>query len=64
MRSPQSTILPVVLAEYDPDDQQRTRRIIEQAFDDLRGDVVDNRDQTLKPASLSMRRHQFLLMGA
>jgi hypothetical protein len=40
------------------------RRSTEQAMQDLRNDIVETRAATDKTASLAMRRHQFLLMGA
>ena len=40
------------------------RRSIEQYFQDLRNDIIESRDKTDKAASLALRRHQFLLMGA
>jgi hypothetical protein len=64
MRSNESVSLPVPGAEYDQIAEQIARRTVEHALDDLRRDIVDSRDFTDKPASLSHRRMQFLLMGS
>ena len=64
MRTSRTTTLPSAEPEYRMDNERIMRRTAEQAFDDLRSDMVEVRDKTDKPASLAMRRHQFLLMGA
>jgi hypothetical protein len=64
MRTGESFPLPVVSSVRTMQNEQTLRRTIEQYFEDLRIDVINNRDTTDKPASLAMRRHQFLLMGA
>lgn len=64
MRTSEFLTLPSTLAIYDPNNEQTTRRTIEQAFQDLRNDIIEIRDKTDKVASLSMKRHQFLLMGS
>lgn len=64
MKSGQIPALPVSSVEYDSDNEQTMRRSVEQYMSDLRGDIEDIQDQTSKPASLAMKRHQFLLMGA
>ncbi len=64
MRSPETVTLTTAPSEYDSFNEQSLRRQIEIAFQDLRGDVIEVRDKTDKVASLAMRRHQFLLMGA
>jgi len=64
MRTSETTTFPVAGPEYSNDNERRHRRLTEQAFNNLRQDVVDNRDGRHSTASLALRRHQFLLMGA
>ena len=64
MRTGEVFTLPSVSRGYDRNDEKRMRRTVEQHFADLRADVVENRDTSDKVASLALRRHQFLLMGA
>ena len=56
-------ILPRPSPEYDSNDEAVTRRVIEQAVEDLT--VKITRVQRLQEVmtSKAMRRHQFLLMG-
>jgi len=63
MESAEKITLPIVAIEYDVNNQRVISRTIEQAFDDLRLDVINNRDTNSKPSSMALRRHQFLLMG-
>ena len=58
------TTLPVARPEYDSENEQVTRRTIEQALQDVTTIVAGNRNKTSKPSSLAIRRFQFLLMGA
>ena len=58
------TTLPVARPEYDSENEQVTRRTIEQALQDVTTIVEGNRIKTSKPSSLAIRRFQFLLMGA
>jgi hypothetical protein len=58
------TTLPVARPDYDAENEQVTRRTIEQALQDVTGTVEGNRDKTNKLSSLALRRFQFLLMGA
>jgi hypothetical protein len=64
MRSPQQLTLPIAGASYNPVETESVRRVLERGYEDLRNDIIGNRDTTYKPATLTMRRHQFLLMGA
>jgi hypothetical protein len=64
MQSRQHLSLPQANFEYSLVNEQQTRRSIEFAYDDLRQDIVATRMNTDKDASLGLRRHQFLLMGA
>lgn len=59
-----NTTLPVARADYDAENEQVTRRTIEQALQDVTSTVEGNRDKTNKLSSLALRRFQFLLMGA
>ena len=56
-------VLPTPNPEYDSNDEAVTRRVIEQAVEDLT--VKITRIQRLQEVmtSKAMRRHQFLLMG-
>tara|TARA_R110002051_G_C8445071_1_gene455788 strand:- start:121 stop:324 length:204 start_codon:yes stop_codon:yes gene_type:complete len=56
-------VLPTPNPEYDSNDEAVTRRVIEQAVEDLT--VKITRVQRLQEVmtSKAMRRHQFLLMG-
>ena len=58
------TTLPVARPEYDSENEQVTRRTIEQALQDVTTIVEGNRNKPRKPSSLAIRRFQFLLMGA
>lgn len=58
------TTLPVATQQYERENEQVTRRTIEQALQDVSGIVEGNRDKTNKLSSLALRRFQFLLMGA
>jgi hypothetical protein len=56
--------LPVASQEYEANNEQITRRTIENSFQDLEAKVDGNTNKTSKPSSLALRRFQFLLMGA
>ena len=56
--------LPVPAPEYDVANEAITRRTLEQALDLIENDVELAKTQGDKSGSLSMRRFQFLLMGA
>jgi len=64
MRSPETISLPQPLQQYEQMNEQMARRAIEQAIQDLRSDIIQNRSQLDSEASNALRRHQFLLMGA
>ena len=64
MKTEQSPNLPTAEREYSQDSEQNMRRTIEHYLEDLRGDVVDLQNQHNSSATLALRRHQFLLMGA
>jgi len=64
MRTSETIKLPIADQEYNLPNEQTMRRTVEQSFQDLRGDMIEVRDGLSKPASLALRRHQFLLMGA
>lgn len=56
--------LPVASIQYDAENEQISRRTIENSFQDLEAKVDGNTTKTNKPSSLALRRFQFLLMGA
>jgi len=64
MRTAQTTVFPIAYAKYEITNEQAMRSAAEKAIDDLRMDVVDNRDSVHSSAALAFRRQQFLLMGA
>lgn len=64
MRTPELTTLPVPLEAYDQINESVQRKASEQYLQDLRADILDGRLKTSRDESLSLRRFQFLLMGA
>lgn len=64
MKSSQNLTLPVAPPEYKQDSEQTMRRTIEHGINMLRVDMIENREFREVEASLALRRHQFLLMGA
>ena len=64
MRTSNVFPLPITPTGWEYQNEQTLRRTIEQHLQNLRDDVIEIRDKTDKEASLSLRRHQFLLMGA
>ena len=50
--------------EYEVFDESMSRRTIEQNFDDVSSDINAVKTQTDKDSSLSLRKYQFLLLGA
>ena len=63
MANPKSIALPLAQQEYNSLDEAVTRRIIEQAVQDLAIEI--NKLQKLQDVVVSkgLKRHQFLLMG-
>lgn len=64
MKSPEVINLPIASFEYNQGDEQLFRRAIEQAYSDLRNDTRQGLHQREASSSLSLRKYQFLLMGA
>jgi hypothetical protein len=56
--------LPVAQLQYDVNNEQTTRRTIEQNLEDAEAKADRAIAKTDKLSSLSLRRFQFLLMGA
>ena len=56
--------LPLPSDEYSFDDQAVTRRLTEQAIQDINADSGNLQTLQQSVISKSVRRHQFLLMGA
>jgi len=50
--------------EYEESDESISRRTIEQNFQDVSSDLHSVKTQGDKDASLSLRKYQFLLLGA
>lgn len=64
MRTAQTIRIPTAEREYNQQLEQAMRRAVEHALEDIRADARDAMERTNKAASLSLRRFQFLLMGA
>ena len=63
MANPKSIALPLAQQEYNSTDETVTRRIIEQAVQDLSIEIDKLQKMQSVVASKSIKRHQFLLMG-
>ena len=63
MANPKSIALPLAQQEYNSADEAVTRRIIEQAVQDLAIELDKLQKMQSVVASKSVKRHQFLLMG-
>ena len=50
--------------EYEETDESVTRRTIEQNFQDVASDIHDVKTQNDRDGSLSLRKYQFLFLGA
>lgn len=64
MRSPENLNLPAKGPQYNQQDENLFKKAIEDMHQQLRSDVIANRDHIYKQSSLALRRHQFLLMGS
>ena len=64
MAAKTSVPLPIPSPEYDLEDQAVTRRLTEQAIQDINADSGNLQTLQQSVISKSVRRHQFLLMGA
>jgi len=63
MANPKTIALPLAQQEYNTTDETVTRRIIEQAVQDLAIEIDKLQKMQSVVASKSVKRHQFLLMG-
>lgn len=63
MSSKTAPPLPLVTVEFDYNNEQITRRTIEQIFQDSFNDISRAENLKSSAGSKSVRRHQFLLMG-
>jgi len=63
MANPKTIALPLAQQEYNTTDEAVTRRIIEQAIQDLSIKLDKLQKMQSVVASKSVKRHQFLLMG-
>jgi hypothetical protein len=50
--------------QYEAFDESMSRRTIEQNFQDVSSDIESVKTQDDKDSSLSLRKYQFLLLGA
>ena len=50
--------------EYQETDESMARKTIEQNFQDVSSDLYSAKTQNDKDSSLSLRKYQFLLLGA
>jgi len=64
MANPKTIALPLAQQEYNSTDETVTRRIIEQAVQDLAIEIDKLQKMQSVVASKSIKRHQFLLMGS
>ena len=64
MAHSKSIALPLAQQEYNSNDEAVTRRIVEQAIQDLGIDIGRLQKMQDVTISKSVKRHQFLLMGA
>jgi len=64
MAAKTSIPLPLPSQEYSFDDQAVTRRLTEQALQDINAESGNLQTLQQSVISKSIRRHQFLLMGA
>ena len=55
--------LPVADLEYNSNDEAQTRRILEQAIEDLNVRITNIQRMQSTITSKASKRHQFLLMG-
>ena len=57
---------PLIVApsEYDETNESVSRRTVEQNFQDVSSDIQSVKTQSDKDSSLSLRKYQFLLLGA
>ena len=55
--------LPVADLEYNSNDEAQTRRIIEQAIEDINVRITNIQRMQSTITSKASKRHQFLLMG-
>jgi hypothetical protein len=63
MANPKSIALPLAQQEYSSADEAVTRRIMEQAVQDLAIEIDKLQKLQSVVASKGLKRHQFLLMG-
>ena len=63
MANPKSIVLPLAQQEYSSVDEADTRRIMEQAIQDLAIEVDKLQRLQSVVVSKGLKRHQFLLMG-
>tara|TARA_R110000824_G_scaffold285070_1_gene473218 strand:+ start:442 stop:645 length:204 start_codon:yes stop_codon:yes gene_type:complete len=56
--------LPIPSFEYDENNESITRRTLEQSIEDLNVKLIRIQRMQESVSSKSVRRHQFLLMGA
>jgi len=63
MANPKSIALPLAQQEYSSADEAVTRRILEQAIQDLAIEVDKLQRLQSVVVSKGLKRHQFLLMG-
>ena len=63
MANPKSIVLPIPRQEYDATEETVSRRITEQAIQDLAIEVDKLQRLQSVVVSKGLKRHQFLLMG-
>ena len=56
--------LDVAPSEYDETNESLSRKTVEENFKDVSSDIQSVKTQSDKDSSLSLRKYQFLLLGA
>jgi hypothetical protein len=56
--------LNVAPSEYDETNESLSRKTVEENFKDVSSDIQSVKTQSDKDSSLSLRKYQFLLLGA
>lgn len=64
MAKQRSVVLPIAGQQYEYNNELTLRRTVERSFREVQDTINVVADQTDKDASLSLRKYQFMFMGA
>lgn len=64
MAEQRNVILPIADVDYSYNNELTTRRLIEKSFNEVQDTINVISNQNDKDASLSLRKYQFMFMGA